>query len=368
MKTKIYTYQYVFLLILGCLGSLFLVGMQERALGNSAWISALVAIPIGLMINGLALALFLKNPEASLGEINVRAFGRIGGGAVTLFYAVYFFLCACTLLNYYGLFTVNLILRQSELVFFLVPVVLVMIYGVRKGITTIGRMAVIFGVLMLVLSVVVLVMEVNIADWSNLLPLQIQNTGQFVQLTVAFILVQFGELLAVISVIPEIETRKKIVKSTLVSITVGNAVVVLFVIADVAVLGASTAMQYSALYRVMRIVDFGELINKVEVFIVAGYFFATMFRVMIHFYAACKTLRDAFRMKSYKHLAVPVGTLMIGFTEWFATTSNSLIQYIIYIYPYIAVAPQIILPALALIILSVKKRKERKQVCGLYSS
>jgi len=223
-------------------------------------------------------------------------------------------------------------------------------------------MAVIFGVLLLMLSAAVILMEFNLADLGNLFPVKAAESENFVQITAAFVFIQFGELIAVMTVIPEVETRKKMVRTTLIGILIGNILVVLFVIADIAVLGASAQLQYSALYRVMRIINFGELINKVEVFLVAGYFFATIFRGMIHFYAACKTIGYALGIKTYQSLTVPIGTLMIGFTEFFASTSNILVEYMIWIYPYLAAIPQILLPLIALIVLEIKKRKEKRYV------
>lgn len=349
MNKKLHTYQYVFLLFLNCLGSLFLLGILQRSQGVASWVAILCCIPFGVLLNLLGLWFFSRNRELTLYEINVNAFGTIGGKIVTVLYALYFFMTSCVVLNYYGVFTVDLILRDTDLIFFLAPSFLAIAYALRKGLLTIGRIGAFFGTILLVLSVLALFTEWRISDIRNLFPVNIKDKTGFLMAVVAFTYVQFGELFAVFSMINEADSRMRIFKVNLLSILLGNGLIVLFAIADVLALGQTMQLQYAAFYRVIRIIDWGEFMNRIEVLVVSAYFLATIFRVLINLHVVCKSLAQTFGMETEKPLALPVCACAMGFTNMLSGTTFFIIQYIIAVYPYVCTVPFIILPLLTIL-------------------
>lgn len=350
---KLKKHQYAYLVILNCLGSLFLLSIVQRNAGTESWLSVLLCVPFGIAINLLGILLF-KSTNASLYDTNILAFGSFWGNFVNILYILYFFIAACTILNYYGIFTVNLILRDTPLLFFITAVLLAVAYTLRKDLLTVGRMATFFGIAMLIFSVLALFTEFGIADIRNLFPVNITNKNNFFLASCAFAYVQFGELFAVFSMTSETE-KMKIFKVNLLSILLGNGLIILFALADALALGPTMSLQYAAFYRVIRIVDLGEFMNRIEVFVVSAYFLTTIFRVIINLHVVCKTLAHTAGLKEETSLTLPICALAIGVSVAISGTTFYTVEFITQIYPYICTVPFIIIPALAIIF--IKKRK-----------
>ncbi len=362
-KGKIYGYQYICIIILSCLGTLFMLGIPERLVGHNAYLACLMAVPIGILLNTLFIKLFTVSGAQSLYEVNTFAFGKWVGKGVTFLYGLYFLLIAIAVLNYYGLFTVNLILRQMRMVAFLTPVVLVIAYGAKKGATTMGRMAVILVGVMLIIALISIGIEVFYVEPENLLPVLNVERGDFIGAMFTFAFLQMGELMAVYALIPKVEVKKRsVLKISLISMLVGTGFVILFTLMNSLILGNTMSLQYAAFIRVMRVVDLGEMINRMEILVVSGYFFASVFRVMVDLYMVAVCMKDTFGLSTHKHLAFPLGIILILATSLFSNVTNLLIRYYTEIYPYIALAIQVILPAVTLIAVSIAKRKKTHQL------
>ncbi len=361
MKKKIYGYQLMLLIILSCVGSIFLVTVQERAIGTAAWLALLCSFPAGLAINLLFLLLFKRSNYDTISRINVAAFGP-AGNAVTVVYCLYFLLGASLLLNYYGIFTVSIILRQMQLTFFILPIVFLIGWAAQSGVTVIGRMAVIFSYILLGTVAVTFLFELPYVQWENIFPLFYTDTGSFLKMAFLFAFIQFGDLMAVFCLLPYVENKEKIIKKSLISVSIGVGIVVLFAFLNALVLGEVLSRQYSAFLRVMRLVDLGRIINRLEVLVFAGYFFATVFRLMVEYTVVVSNLRDALHLnkktpRSFSGWAVLLGAgaALAICSILIAPATEDTMRFITNVYPYIAIVVQIALPAATHIALSLRQ-------------
>lgn len=348
------------LIILSCVGSVFLVSVQEKAIGSSAWLALLCSFPVGLLINLLFLTLFKRTNYASVNEINKAAFGP-AGNAVTAVYCMYFLLGASILLNYYGIFTVSIILRQLQLVLFVLPIVLLIGWAAQSGVTVIGRMGIIFSYVLLGTVAVTFLFELPYVNFENILPLFNTDTKSFVWMGLLFAFIQFGDLMAVFCLLPYVQKKEKLIRKSIVSVSIGVGIVVLFCFLNALVLGDSLSLQYSGFLRVMKLVNLGRIINRLEVLVFAGYFFATVFRLMVEYTVVVSNLKDAFRMNKITPRSAAGWCVVIGVGAAMAVTSvlisgstEDTMRFIANVYPYIAVVVQILLPVATHIALSVR--------------
>lgn len=348
------------LIILSCVGSIFLVSVQERAIGTSTWIALVCSFPAGLLINLLFLSLFRRSNYASINEINKTAFGP-AGNAVTAIYCLYFLLSASLLLNYYGIFTVSIILRQLQLVFFVLPIVLVIGWAAQSGVTVIGRMGIIFSYVLLGTVAVTFLFELPYVNLENIFPLFYTDTNSFIQMALLFAFIQFGDLMSVFCLLPYVQKKEKLIRKSIISVSIGVGIVVLFCLLNALVLGDSLGLQYSGFLRVMRLVNLGRIINRLEVLVFAGYFFATVFRLMVEYTVVVSNLKDAFRMNKNTPrsaggwcLVIGVGAVMVIASALISGSTEDTMRFITNIYPYIAAAVQVVLPAATHIALTVR--------------
>jgi spore germination protein KB len=348
------------LIILSCVGSVFLVSVQEKAIGTSAWLALLCSFPVGLLINLLFLTLFKRSNYASINEINKAAFGP-AGNAVTAIYCLYFLLGASILLNYYGIFTVSIILRQLQLIFFVLPIALVIGWAAQSGVTVIGRMGVIFSYILLGTVAITFIFELPYVNIENILPLFYTDTKSFVWMGLLFAFIQFGDLMTVFCLLPYVEKKEKLIRKSIISVSIGVGIVVLFCFLNALVLGDSLSLQYSGFLRVMRLVDLGRIINRLEVLVFAGYFFATVFRLMVEYTVVVSNLEDAFHLnkKPPRSLlrwcaVVGVGAAMVIASALISGSTEDTMRFITNIYPYIAGVVQVALPVATHIALTVR--------------
>ncbi|MEI6101097.1 MAG: GerAB/ArcD/ProY family transporter [Eubacteriales bacterium] len=367
MKEKLYGYQMMTLIILSCVGSIFLVSVQERAIGTAAWLALVYSFPVGLGINILFLLLFKRSKYATISEINKAAFGP-AGNAVTVVYCLFFLLGASLLLNYYGIFTVSIILRQMELAFFVLPIVLLIGWAAQSGVTVIGRMGVVFSYVLLGTVAVTFLFELPYVKWENIFPLFYTDTNSFIKMAFLFAFIQFGDLMAVFCLLPYVHNREKLMKKCIISVSIGVGIVMLFCFLNALVLGDALSMQYSAFLRVMRLVDLGRIINRLEVLVFAGYFFATVFRLMVEYTVVVSNLRDALHLNKKTPRSLSGWGVLLGVGGTLSVTSilisgatEDTMRFITNSYPYIAVAVQVGLPAATHIALSVRSHKPKKQ-------
>lgn len=360
MKEKIYGYQLMTLIILSCVGSIFLVSVQEKAIGTAAWTALLVSFPAGLGINLLFLSLFKRRNYASINEINRAAFGPLGG-AVTAVYCLFFLLGAAILLNYYGIFTVSVILRQLKFAFFILPIVFLIGWAAQSGVTVIGRMGVIFAYILLGTVAATFLFELPYAKPENLLPLFYARPGSFAGMALLFALIQFGDLTMVFCLLPYVEKKEKLIKKSLVSVSIGVGIVVLFCFFNALVLGDTLSLQYSGFLRAMRLVNLGSIINRLEVLVFAGYFFATVFRLMVEYTVVVSGLKDALRINKNTPrsasgwcVVVGVGAAMAILAVLISGSAEDTMRFVTNVYPFIALPVQVALPAATHIALSLR--------------
>lgn len=337
-----------------------MVSVQEKAIGTSAWLALICSFPVGLLINLLFLTLFKRNNYSSINEINKAAFGPVGN-AVTAIYCLYFLLGASILLNYYGIFTVSIILRQLQLVFFVLPIVLLIGWAAQSGLTVIGRMGIIFSYVLLGTVAVTFLFELPYVKLDNILPLFYTDTKSFVWMAMLFAFIQFGDLMAVFCLLPYVQKKEKLICKSIISVSIGVGIVVLFCFLNALVLGDSLSLQYSGFLRVMRLVNLGRIINRLEVLVFAGYFFATVFRLMVEYAVVVSNLKDAFRLNRKTPrsagrwcVVVGVGVTMAVTSVLISGSTEDTMRFITNVYPYIAVVVQVLLPVATHIALTIR--------------
>ena len=138
---------------------------------------------------------------------------------------------------------------------------------------------------------------------------------------------------------------------------------VLFCLLNALVLGDTLSQQYSAFLRVMRLVDLGRIINRLEVLVFAGYFFATVFRLMVEYTVVVANLKDAFKLNKKTPRSVSgwlvllgVGAAMAAASILISGATEDTMRFITNYYPYIAIVVQVILPIATHIGLSIRNR------------
>lgn len=349
---RLYPYQYVFMLLLSCVCSLFMITVVQNEMGGGAWTAFLLCLIPGLAVGGIFTGLFVMNPSRTLHEIHVQAYGKKAGALVTWIYLVFFFITGSVLLDYYGIYTLGTVLKMMRLPVFIGAVALAAAYTAGKGSEILGRLGVVLGALLLTLAVVSVALQFTQGDFQKLFPLFGAGQREILFTVASLTAVEFGEMTAVMSFIPDIVKKKKIMKMNLLSLLAGNGLVALFAIGSVLVTGQT--ISGAGYLRTVRSGAFSGVVSSMEILSVGAFFFGAVFRLAVNICAICRSMKDTMHIRTEKNLALPVAGLMVGFSQLLTVSEEVIGKYLLYIYPYIALFPALILP---LVTLGLSKRR-----------
>lgn len=357
MKNKLYIYQYGFMLAFCTLSNLFMSGVVASVQGSSAWIGFLIAIPVGLGINAIGAALFAKNPGKTLHQLNCKAFGKPIGCAASIVYSLYFMMAGVALLSYYSLYTADAIMGGPPAGLFMLIVVLAAVYTARRESEVLGRTAVLIGAFVVLLCVISTIMEFGTGDFRNLLPIDAVPADKLAWTVFAIATVQYGELLAVMLFAKVVEDKKRFFRATLVSVLAGNGLVALFAVGSVFLMGQTTMVNDVGFFMYVHPQEFSQVINMMELLLTTVYFFAIAFRLTISLRATAICTAEALSLPDERRIILPLGAMLVGVAGLFSFSGSVAANFLMFTYPIVAILPQIILPALTLIITSAKKAR-----------
>lgn len=106
----------------------------------------------------------------------------------------------------------------------------------------------------------------------------------------------------------------------------------------------------------MKLVDFGSILNRLEVVVVAGYFFATVFRLMTGYFVAADSLDCVFNKNKDPRIKWGILIASSAFIVVFAVSIRAE-QFIKSGYLFLAPVFQLVLPLVMLFLsLKIKQR------------
>lgn len=351
---RLYRYQYAFIMLLSCVCSLFMITVVQNELGSGAWTAFFLCLVPGMAVGAVFAGIFARNEGLTLHEIHMEAYGRKAGKLMTWIYILFFLLTGSVLLDYYGLYTLNTVLKMMRLPVFIGAVALAAAYTAGKGSEILGRLGVILGALLLTMAVISVALQFIQGDVDKLFPIFGTSADKLLLAVASLVAVEFGEMTAVITFLPDVVQKKKLIRLNLWTMLAGNGLVALFAIGGVLVTGQTGGDV--GFIRSVRSPGFGTVISSMEILAVGAFFFGAVFRLAVNICAICRCMKDTLGLRSEKNLALPVAGLMVGLSQLLTVSEEVIGRYLMHIYPYIALFPALVLP---LITLGLSRKRRR---------
>ena len=352
---KINRYEYALIIILSLTGCVFFVGLPEKVIGKDTYIALLAGLGIGVFIAAVFATIIKNCGGRRLADINKMLFKK-AGHVITFFYSIYFLLVNALLLDYYGVFTVDTILGGIPEAVLFASIMAVVAFASLKGAFVMGRMGVIFSYVILACVAASFLLELPQADIQNLLPVLSSDKNDILQMCILFGFLQFGDIICVLCLSAYTDKQTKILKISVISTVIGGGIVFAFCLLNALCLGDSLLYQYSGFLRIMKLVDFGSILNRLEVVVVAGYFFATVFRLMTGYFVAADSLDCIFNKNKDPRIKWGILIASSAFIVVFAV-SICAEQFIKSGYLFLAPVFQLVLPLVMLFLsLKIKQR------------
>ncbi len=351
------------LLIPGFLsGSLLILAFFSNLAKQDSWIIVLFSVPIILPFLALYVYVSKKFPGKSLIEIHEIVYGKVAGRIISALYVFFFLSLLSFNIRDMSVFYTSAIMLETPPVVFMVATTALCAYAVKKDIKVIARVSAAVFILLMIALFFTVVLLLGDLRFDNILPIFELPADKFVQALVIMSFVPFGEIILFLMVTPYIKDYKKLGRYSLGGLCIAALVYLLVIIRNTTVLGA--AGNYFALpsYQSVQMINIGEFLNRVELFIALNQTASLFIKISILYFATVNALNQIMRLKSKRAIVIPIGAIAVIYAlvahpsevdhaEWGAKHAA------FFELPFVAV-----LPLFTLMIIIIRKLPRKKEL------
>ncbi|WP_345240839.1 endospore germination permease [Pontibacillus salipaludis] len=314
-KEKINLRQFLLFLFLFVIGTSILLSPSSLAniAKESAWLSVVVGMMIGVAIILFYLLISIWYPDQNIVDLNRLLFGKWIGTIFTLFFIAFALVSAATVLWTIGHFMVSQMLHETPQPFIHILFMFVVIYGVYLGIETIARTGELLFPYVVLLLTIVFVFSIPSMNLNKIKPFFDIGTLDIVKGGWFDLSISTFPLIVLFMVYPKLVQEKK---------NVGRKVTIAYILAMLTILAATLitttvlGVEYThhhiyPTYVLAKTLNIEGLIQRVEVIIAVSWILTIFFKLSLYFYAAVTALSQVLKVNSYRSLTFPLGIFVI---------------------------------------------------------
>ncbi|CUH97761.1 putative membrane protein [Propionispora sp. 2/2-37] len=359
MKTQISAYQLFATMLLFAYGSASLFFLTPDA-KQDAWLTILLYIPVGIILQFLYTELFYQYPDDTLITYLPKIFGRLLGYPLSVIYILYFTYIAARVLRDFS--ELILMATMPELSLLLVASVFMtaFAYGAFAGIENISRAAQI--TLPIILFIFFLIMIAlyatpEVVKFRNLKPVLENGIVSVMKAGLLLATFPYGEPVTFSMIYRSVNEPDKVRKTAVLAIISLGAILSMNTIMIIVTLGINfaTTSQFP-LYESMRLIKLGGIFDKLDILIIVMLSIVGSMKVCVFTYAAMLGTTQLMKWNDPKYLAIPFGIGILILSILIAPNYPEHIRIGLKWTPvYIHLPLIIIVPSLALIVHYIKK-------------
>ena len=338
------------------------INMVYSISDKNTWVAILAAyalmIPIALGYTAIA----KKYPGKDLVEINDAALGPCIGKIFSALYIWFFFEYMIHFFYYFNSFWITYIMTETPRIVFIIMIMIVCAMAVKSGIETIARCSVIFAFLVASMIAFTSILLIKDMKFSNLLPVMDITPKDFIQSVHIILTIPFCDILVFLMIFPYSDSNAQIRKPMLLAISLSTALLLVVVLITTAVLGIRMSTSTSSSFAVTREIDIAEMLTRLDVLIATTLLITVVMKITVFYYATVMGLAKMMKLRSYKPLIIPVGVIASAISANLYPSDMEQIYCAQYIWPFNASVFEFLLPAITLVVISVKSLLKKKGV------
>ncbi|SNS36173.1 spore germination protein KB [Anaerovirgula multivorans] len=351
-EEKMSSYQLGMIIISFFIGSALAINPAVIA-KQDAWLAFLFGWGGGLILLWVAIKIAELHPKKSLVGILIDCFGRVLGKLIALVYGWYFIHLSAEVIRTYASYTTTVTYPETPLLFFSVSYSLVVIYSLKVGIETIGRISEVFVPFIILVVLFTFSASLSSMDISNFQP--ILSQGFLPPLTAGFttMILPFGEFIIFLMVLPNLNHQNSFKKTSLLAYLIVGCILFIVVCRNLLVLGADMlARDIFPSHIVFRLIPGIDVAPLLDInLIMAG-----IVKTSICIYASAKLITEVFGLLNYRILLLPLTAFAVSLSMMVRGTVMEQVTVTMEIWPIYSIPFQIIIP-LTLLLFSLFNRK-----------
>ena len=360
-KEQITNKEATYILISFVIGSTLIIGVGGFA-KNDAWISGILSvimfIPM-LLIYSRILSMFQGK---DLFDILNIIFGKVIGKIVSIIYIWYAFHLGALVLRNFGEFINTVAMPETPMFVSMLCLGLICIIAVRLGIEVLGRFTTFFLPIVFFILAIVLILEIPQYHLNYLKPILGNGLAPVLKGGFSVFAFPYAETVIFIGIFSSLKTKKSPIKVYLWGILISAAIIIIFTIRNIIVLGNMLGSFYFPSYEAVSRISIGDFIQRIEVTVSIVFIFGVFIKASICLLVACKGIGKIFNLKDYRSIVIQTGLLMAYFSYIVYDNIMEIQYWVSKVYPYYAFPMQVILPIIIWIIAEVKTKKDNNSV------
>lgn len=338
--------------IITLLFSDFAIMNPARAAERAAWLAFIIGMLIGLILVSIYILIAKLHPGKTLIEILLTTFGKVLGTIISLLYIWYFIHLASLVVRSFGEYMVTVNYVQTPLFFIIICLMLPIVYGLRKGIEVIARMAEIFVPMIILLVSLLFILLAKEFQFQFFQPVLKDGLKPILETGYNIATFPFGELIILLMIFPYLNEPNKLSRVTYTSVIIGGFLLLNIVVRDLLVIGP----------ELLSIIVFPPNVSTallptigLEPLISVNLIIGGVGFLCVYIHAITLGVSQVFHIENDKTLIVPITIIVIGVSIWLYDNVLEMFRVAKEVYPYYSIPFQIIIPLLVLIISYIRK-------------
>ncbi|MBD1382506.1 GerAB/ArcD/ProY family transporter [Metabacillus arenae] len=351
----------LFYVILGfMLGTTMILGLGAKA-KQDAWLVILISMLCGLILMGIFTQLSAYYPEDTLVEMIPKIIGKYLSFPLIIMYILYFIYSAARACRDFGELIVSTILVGTPTVVVIGGFMVLMIYCLRGGVETFGRMGeVVFPTYIFSLVAVwILLMGIEQFELKNLTPVLGNGIKPIVkEVFPGGLNFPFGETVIILMFFPFLNKMQNVRKVGMSIIFVGGILLAVNLIMILSVLGAEIfTKDFFPLLSAARMVSIADFLERFDALIILMMVTGVFFKVGGWTFGAAVAISQVFKLKQTRSLFLALGIII---TPLSLIIGSNFVEHLEigfeYFIPYFLLPLQTIIPILLLCIAFIRKK------------
>jgi spore germination protein KB len=311
VKGKISNIQLGLLAVASFYGS---TAISTGALGakRDAWMASILAWLLGIILITITLMISKLNDGKNLCEILESCFGKFFGKVISVLYIFHFLHIASMNIRAFGEFMVTVSYDSIPLWVLMGLLLIIIIYAVRSGLVTLGRISEIF---VPILPIPILILSstiLTIHDFSAFKPILV-DIGPVIKATGTVVATIFGDFFVFLMILPYTNSEKGRFKAIYIALCVMEAFHLLIVIRETMLIGPGL---FDTIFFPAHVAAQMLKVFNMDPFIDTNLLFGGSFKIIIHVYAAVKMTAELFDIEDYKPLVCAFAALTFVMSYW----------------------------------------------------
>lgn len=313
-KPRISPGQLFSLIILFDMGTALVVSLGIKS-EKDAWLAILLGTGGGLLLFFVYTALFRLYPKLPLTGYIRAILGKWIGFALGLLYILFFLYGAARDVRDGADLIVSSVLDQTPIIVISAVMIMSVAYVLNKGIEVLARTAQIFLVILGIVGLLsnVLLLFSDAIEINRLFPILGDGWGPVIKTTLKQT-IQFphSEVICFTMLLPYLNQSKKGVRAGFTAVLISGFILSYSSALNIAVLGTDLVGRATfPMLNMISLINIGEFIQRLDVFVVLTLIIGDFFKVAIFFYAGVMAAADVFQIRDHRKLILPMGLLIL---------------------------------------------------------